>query len=528
MLGKIFNPGKNFIYSLLAIGTILFIACNRDIKSPTEEVTIQTSLQVTTEAAQGMVMLQDTVADYIVLLDDSLDPDTVAAEAGGEVRFIYKSAVRGFAMRMPPEAAFGLSHRPGVKMIVPDGVVSVQDTQSVIGGLWGLDRVDQRAHPLNGLYGYDFTGLGVNVYILDTGIRITHQDFGGRAFGALDAIRDGNGTNDCHGHGTHVAGTVGGSTYGVAKQVRLFAVRVLGCGGSGTWAGVISGIDWVVANGARPAIMSASLGGGINLAVNEAVNTAVLNGVSVVVAAANANQDACQWSPASASRAITVGATSITDARASFSNWGPCLDIFAPGVGTLSAWNTSDIATNTISGTSMATPHVSGVLALFLSAGLTEADMLQRATSGVVIDPNGSVNLLAYSSVSDTVLPPPPPPPDTTPPPPPDTTPPPPPPPPVDQFPVALFNASCPQGNCRFNAQRSYDDSLIVRYDWDFGDGTTFSDTLPMAFHVYTAEKEYWVTLTVVDNHQQSDMISRQIRVNKLKRTPADSAAEIF
>ena len=283
---------------------------------------------------------------------------------------------------------------------------------------WGLDRIDQRDLPLNNTYNYNQTGQAVHAYIIDTGMRATHQQFTGRVGNGADFVGDGQGTNDCHGHGTHVAGTTGGTTYGVAKLVTLHAVRVLNCQGSGTNSGVIAGVDWVTANHGSPAVANMSLGGGISTALDSAVNNSVNSGVSYAVAAGNSNANACNSSPARAPAANTVGSTTSTDARSSFSNFGTCLDIFAPGSSITSAWNTSDTATNTISGTSMASPHVAGAIALYLQTNpgaspstVTNALIANSTLNHVTNAGSGSPNRLLYSLFGGPPPPPPPPPP---------------------------------------------------------------------------------------------------------------------
>jgi subtilisin family serine protease len=284
----------------------------------------------------------------------------------GTVTRRFNHALNGFTAQMTEQQAEQLSDDPRVAFVEEDSVVEAVVTQS--NPPWGLDRIGQRDLPLNAAYSYTRTGAGVNAYIIDTGIRRTHTQFGGRAFVGFDAVGDGQNTNDCNGHGTHVSGTVGGSTYGVAKSVRLFAVRVLSCSGSGSNSGVIAGVDWVTSHHVAPAVANMSLGGGASTALDTAVRNSIASGVTYAIAAGNSNVNAANQSPARVSEAITVGATTMSDARSSFSNFGSIVDVFAPGSSILSAWNTSDTATNTISGTSMATPHVAGVVARFLQA----------------------------------------------------------------------------------------------------------------------------------------------------------------
>ncbi|MES2483263.1 MAG: S8 family peptidase [Pseudomonadota bacterium] len=356
---------------------------------------------------------------YIVVLNDSAgNPAAAAARmvraagAGAQLHHSYTTAIRGFAATLPDAAVQALRNNPQVASIEQDQTVSLNQTQTP--ATWGLDRIDETDRLLNGQYTYTQTGAAAYAFIVDTGIRSDHQEFAGRVQAGATAISDGRGTEDCNGHGTHVAGTVGGSTWGVAKQVTLVPVRVLNCRGSGSWSGIIAGLDYVAQDDRRPAVANLSLGGGYSATVNAAVAGAVANRVTVVVAAGNSAADACQYSPASEPSALTIGATTNADAGASYSNYGACLDLFAPGSAITSAWYTSSSATNTISGTSMASPHVAGVAALVLGANPTAspaavgAFIAGQATPGrLTAVGTGSPNLLLYSLLTGTPAEPP-------------------------------------------------------------------------------------------------------------------------
>ena len=350
--------------------------------------------------------------NYIVVLDESVVGERglysiapyiasdMAATYKGKVKHVFQHAINGFSVEMSEAEAERLSEDFRVKFVEEDTVVSLDATQT--NPPWGLDRIDQRNRPLNATYNFNWTGAGVRVYVIDTGIRTSHSQFGGRASNVFDAF--GGSGADCHGHGTHVAGTVGGSTYGVAKSSLPRGVRVLNCSGSGSNSGVIAGVDWVRVNHIAPAVANMSLGGGISSALDTAVNNLSNAGVAIAVAAGNSNANACNSSPARAANAITVGSTTTTDARSSFSNFGTCLDIFAPGSGILSAWYTSNTATATLSGTSMASPHVAGVAALYKQANPSASSatirnaIVNNATTNVVTNAGtGSPNRLLYS-----------------------------------------------------------------------------------------------------------------------------------
>jgi len=366
------------------------------------------------------------IADqYIVVVDPASDGAAVARRNGVNPTFVYASTIHGFAAGLSRAQLAQVQHDPAVLYVDPDGVAQASDkptpppsnlappngpnpppqgtgpstTTTQSGATWGIDRIDQYSGT-SGTYNYTNNGTGVTAYVIDTGINTAHTQFGTRASVGYDAIGDGQNGQDCYGHGTHVAGTIGGKTYGVAKSVKLVAVRVLDCTGFGAWSQVIAGIDWVTYNHTGPSVANMSLGGGLTQSVNDSVSASIARGVTYAIAAGNSNDNACNYSPSSTPTAFTVGATDNTDTRASFSNYGSCVDAFDPGVNIKSAWIGSTSATNTISGTSMATPHVAGQMALYLqsnpnAAPATVADVLTAdAASGIVTNPGtGSPNL---------------------------------------------------------------------------------------------------------------------------------------
>ena len=331
-----------------------------------------------------------------------------ALRHAAKLQHTYTKAIGGFAAELSPAAVAALRADPDVDFVEPDQVMRASSTQT--SATWGIDRIDQHFLPLSATFTYGNTGEGVTAYIIDTGILTSHSEFGGRATGGFDAVTPGGSAVDCNGHGTHVAGTVGGAQYGVAKGVSLVAVRVLSCSGSGSTSGVIAGIDWVTTHHTGPSVANMSLGGGASTALDNAVANSIASGVTYAIAAGNGNfvgiaQDACKSSPARVGPAITVSATNSSDTKASWANFGSCVDIFAPGVSITSSWYTSNTATNTISGTSMATPHVAGVAALYLQghAGATPQNvrdaLVQAATPSVVKSAGrSSPNVLLFTN----------------------------------------------------------------------------------------------------------------------------------
>ena len=386
-------------YATVVAFALAFAACQDASRSvdtgPGEATTQRTGPEVV--PGQYIVVFSGPVAD----------PASVATALvrglGGTMLHVYTSAIKGFAARLPASAAGALRQNPLVASVEPDQVMRADVTQTMDanGDPWGLDRIDQGALPLSGTYSYTATAAGVHAYISDTGIWTLHPEFGGRADDVYDAL--GVTGEDCNGHGTHVAGTIGAATYGVAKAVSLHGVRVLNCAGIGLNSDVIAGVDWVTANHASPAVANMSLGGGKSAALDQAVTNLWNSGVFLAVAAGNDNADACNASPAGASGVFTVAASEKTDAKASYSNWGTCVEAYGPG----SAIKSTYLAglTMTLSGTSMATPHVTGVAALYKAANGDQPSatvsswIINNATTGAITgNPSGTPNRLLFKA----------------------------------------------------------------------------------------------------------------------------------
>jgi serine protease len=483
--------------------TLALAACNDVITTPTPDPSMARVANASVDE-RVIVVFNDAVADAPGLAR------ALVAQGGGTLHFTYETAIKGMAATLPTAAIDGIRRNPNVAYVEADAqAVLHQTTQS--NATWGLDRVDQRDLPLSTTYTYNNNGSGAHVYIFDTGVRKSHNDFGGRVQyvpnGANgDFVGDSHGSaEDCHGHGTHVAGTAAGGTWGVAKGAPIWAARVVNCNGSGQVSMAIAAVDWVTANGQRPAVVNMSLGYGDVQSLRDAVENSIAEGVNYSVSAGNGDflgrpQDACKQSPGGAPNAITVGATNSSDQEASFSNYGPCVDILAPGVSVTSAWYTSNTATNSISGTSMSAPHVAGAVALYLTANTSAspAQVAQALVSNASLNKitlhsrsvnNGTPNRLLYTLFIGSGG---------------GGTP--------NVPPTASFTYSCTDLTCSFDGSGSSDsDGSITSYAWNFGDGTTGSGVT--VNKMYASGGTRTVTLTVTDNGGATGSQSQSVTV---------------
>lgn len=476
-------------WTVLAVGGVVLAACSDPI-TPSGPARMAPVAEVS-----GNLQSQLVPNEYIVALRTSQVSSTqltataqnMAAAAGAQVVAVFGAAINGFAVKADAAAIAAIRANATVEYVEPVQVFRKIATQAPTPS-WGLDRIDQRNLPLNNSFTYPTGGSAVHIYIIDTGILLTHTQFTGRMGNGFDAITAGGTANDCDGHGTHVAGTAGGTTYGIMKTATMHPVRVLDCSGSGTTTSVVNGINWVIANDIAPAVSNMSLGGGASTAIDNATNNMVTAGVVSAVAAGNGSANACGFSPARAVSALTTGSTTTTDARSSFSNFGTCLDIFAPGSSIFSSYIGSNSATATLSGTSMASPHVAGVAALYRSSNPTltatqvASALITNATMNVVGNPGtGSPNRLLYMGFITGG------------------------PPPTNQNPVANFTVNCvvrPDGigaDCTYNGTGSTDaDGTVVAWNWTSSIRPPLTGSI--VSYPYKVGTNVTATLTVTDN----------------------------
>jgi subtilisin family serine protease len=474
---------------LVVLGTLaLTLSACHDVAAPTSndvEIMQSEGPPLTSQSANAIP------DEYIVVFEEGTTDPTGRANAlakahGADLHHTFTRALPGFSAHMSAQAAEALRSDPSVALVEPDRVVTIAGGVQT-GAPWGLDRLDQASATLDGNYSYPSSGTGVNVYIIDTGIRRTHTQFGGRVVPAFSVINDAYGADGCQWHGTHVAGVVGAAAYGVAKDVTLHSVRVTDCTAATVVSNVIAGVDWVTNNHRSPSVAVLSLSTGLSLSLNAAVQNSINSGVTYVVAAGNNSADACNYSPASTSGALTVAAITGQDAQASYTNVGGCVDLYAPGTQIYAPVNTDDNAVALYSGTSQSAGFVAGAAALYLEAnpGASPAQVSQAIISGVTAGAvtgltGATPNRILRVSSSGTTQ-----------------TPPPPPPPTGNTAPTAGFTVSCQKASCSFDASSSRDDAGVVSYVWNFGDATSLTNSGPLVKHVYGTKGSYTVTVTL-------------------------------